>query len=158
MYYDVAVSTDNKTTFNNIANHITGTNFNWTSAPATGEGWFRVTGYSIDTTLVGTKISDTSVVFGATGIEEVSNAKNISVYPNPFNETTVLSYELKKGENVQLDILNVNGELVKKFEEEFQSSGKHQLEWNTNNVAAGIYFYRLKVGNNFMNGKLVKKE
>ena len=159
VYYDVSVSTDSLANFTTIANHLTDTSYNWTSSLAVGtEGWFRIKAYSIDTTLVNTVTSTAPFIFGATGIDKLNNVVSVSAFPNPFEWQTVILYELKQTENIQMDILNMNGEVVKRFDKEFQSSGKHQLVWNANGVAAGIYFYRLKIGDSFMNGKLVKKD
>ena len=158
VWYDLSVSTDNQTTFTNIANHLADTSYLWTPSLAVGtEGWFRVKAYSIDTTLVNTVTSASAFIFGVTGIAELNNAVSVSVFPNPFSENTTFVYELNEAGKVQLDVLNVNGELVKRLENNIQSSGKHQFIWNTNDVANGIYFYRLKAGNNFVNGKLVKQ-
>lgn len=156
VYYDVAVSTDNKASYTTIAQHLTDTSYLWTSAPATGEGWFRITAYSIDTTLSNIKVSDTSFVFGATGITELRNTNSVSVFPNPFTDNISITYHLSRAAQVQLDMLNVNGELLKRFDSGLQSAGKHLLNWNTRDLPSGVYFYRLRVNDEVVNGKLVK--
>ncbi len=80
-------------------------------------------------------------------------------YPNPFNPTTTISFDLPKSANVDLSIYNIKGQKVKTLTDEKYSKGKHSLIWNgTNdknqNVGSGVYFYKLNV-----NGKIksVKK-
>ncbi|MCP4634544.1 MAG: T9SS type A sorting domain-containing protein, partial [candidate division Zixibacteria bacterium] len=73
-------------------------------------------------------------------------------YPNPFNGQTIISYSLPKDSDVELNIINMRGELVAKPINSHQSAGNHSLIWQgTLNdgtpVATGIYFYELKVSN-----------
>ncbi len=79
----------------------------------------------------------------------------LSNYPNPFNPTTTISFDLPKSGNVDLSIYNIKGQKVKTLTSEKYSKGKHSLIWNgTNNenqnVGSGVYFYKLNV-----NGKTV---
>ncbi len=71
-------------------------------------------------------------------------------YPNPFNPTTTISFDLPKSANVDLSIYNIKGQKVKTLTDEKYSKGKHSLIWNgTNdenqNVGSGVYFYKLNV-------------
>ncbi len=74
----------------------------------------------------------------------VSDLKN---FPNPFNPTTTISYNLSFDTKVELNIYNSNGQLIKNLVDEEQSAGYHQVIWNgiDNNgkkVSSGIYFSR----------------
>lgn len=62
-------------------------------------------------------------------------------YPNPFNPSTTIQFEVKENETGVLSIYNVEGQLVetKKF-----APGAHNYEWNSEDSASGVYFYRLK--------------
>ncbi len=73
-------------------------------------------------------------------------------YPNPFNGQTIISYYLTEDSEVELNIINMRGELVAKPVNSHQSAGNHSLIWQGNltdgtPVATGIYFYELKVSN-----------
>jgi len=73
-------------------------------------------------------------------------------YPNPFNGQTIISYYLLEDSDVELNIINMRGELVSKPVNSHQSAGNHSLIWQGNRndgtpVATGIYFYELKVSN-----------
>ncbi len=75
-------------------------------------------------------------------------------YPNPFNGQTIISYYLPDDSDVELNIINMRGELVAKPVNSHQSAGNHSLIWQgTLNdgtpVATGIYFYELKVLNSY---------
>jgi hypothetical protein len=73
-------------------------------------------------------------------------------YPNPFNSTTKISFAIANKAYVDLDIFDVTGRLVKRLAESEFPAGRHELLWNgqddnNQNVASGIYFYRIKVDN-----------
>jgi hypothetical protein len=70
-------------------------------------------------------------------------------YPNPFNPQTTISYYLPKRSNVDLCIYNIIGQKVKTLLDGFQTAGFQSVTWDGTNrngeqVASGIYFYRVK--------------
>ncbi len=67
-------------------------------------------------------------------------------FPNPFNPTTVINYELPKTDFVELIIFNVLGQKVATLLSEKKEAGYHQIEWNASGFATGVYFYRIKAG------------
>ena len=72
-------------------------------------------------------------------------------YPNPFNPTTIIDYSLPQSQHVKLEIVNINGQLVRTLVDEHQESGIHSVEWDAtdtdgNEVAAGVYLYRITAG------------
>ncbi|MBD3233532.1 MAG: T9SS type A sorting domain-containing protein [candidate division Zixibacteria bacterium] len=71
-------------------------------------------------------------------------------YPNPFNGETIISYYLPDPAQVELNIINMRGELVAQPVKTKQQAGNHQLIWegardDGTPVSTGIYFYELKV-------------
>lgn len=69
-------------------------------------------------------------------------------YPNPFNASTTIGYDLKKDTNVKIDIYNILGNKVITLVNEFESSGKKSITWNStdkngNPVGTGVYIYNL---------------
>ncbi len=74
-------------------------------------------------------------------------------FPNPFNPSTTLSYDLDAANHVSLEVFNVLGQQVSTLVDEFQQAGPHSVEWNGNDdsgapVATGVYFYRINAGDN----------
>jgi uncharacterized lipoprotein YddW (UPF0748 family) len=65
-------------------------------------------------------------------------------YPNPFNPTTVISYQLSVISNVEVAIYNLLGQKVLTLVSEKQMAGYHQVEWDASDYASGVYFYQLK--------------
>ena len=80
-------------------------------------------------------------------------------YPNPFNPTTTISFQLAKTSDVNLEIFNVLGRKVKTLHNGQLHSGEHKFEWdatdnNEQQVASGIYFYRLDDGTHSASQKM----
>lgn len=72
-------------------------------------------------------------------------------YPNPFNPSTTISYDLPKNESVILTIVNSLGQVVTELVNEVQPAGHHSVNWNATDksghpVASGVYFYKLRAG------------
>jgi hypothetical protein len=72
-------------------------------------------------------------------------------YPNPFNPVTVISYQLPKTLEVNLNIYNAAGQLIRNPVHEIQAPGVHRVPWNGQNEAgtlmpSGVYFYQLRAG------------
>jgi len=69
-------------------------------------------------------------------------------YPNPFNPTTTISYNLGDAiSNPKIDIFNIKGQIVNSFDLE-EREGENQIVWNgtdknEDKVSSGVYFYRL---------------
>jgi hypothetical protein len=81
-------------------------------------------------------------------------------YPEPFNPTTKISFILPEANFVTLKIYNSVGQLVKTLVNENMTKGYHTLEWNAtndygNNLATGIYLYRLQAGNFVKTSKMI---
>jgi hypothetical protein len=64
-------------------------------------------------------------------------------FPNPFNPTTVISYELSKDSRVHLKIYDMLGREVMMLADEQQPAGYYQKTFNASRLASGVYFYRL---------------
>ncbi len=72
-------------------------------------------------------------------------------FPNPFNPSTTIRYSLPKTDEVTLEIFNILGQLISKYNPGYQPAGEYTYTWNASDVhnrplSSGIYFYRLKTG------------
>jgi len=73
-------------------------------------------------------------------------------YPNPFNSSTTIRYQLPARMDVSLKIFDITGHEIRTLVKETLNAGEHSVTWNgTNNlgipVSSGIYLYQLKAGN-----------
>lgn len=72
-------------------------------------------------------------------------------FPNPFNPTTTIRYELPQQARVVLKVYNMLGQQVVELVNETQQAGYHTVTWNGRSavghaVASGLYIYRLEAG------------
>ena len=72
-------------------------------------------------------------------------------YPNPFNPTTVLDYDLSKSGFVNITVYDMMGRKVKTLVNTNQSAGFRSVTWDATNlvgqpVSAGMYFYMIQAG------------
>ena len=80
-------------------------------------------------------------------IEELPLPINFSIsqnYPNPFNPSTKINYSLPYASNVNIKIYNILGEkLIDLVNGEF-AAGFHEVVFNANRYASGVYFYTME--------------
>jgi len=67
-------------------------------------------------------------------------------YPNPFNPTTTIKYDLPKAGKVNLSLYNLKGQKVMEMVNENRSAGSYNYTLNATSLASGIYFYRINAG------------
>jgi predicted GH43/DUF377 family glycosyl hydrolase len=67
-------------------------------------------------------------------------------FPNPFNPSTIINYELPITNVVDLSIYNLLGQKVATLVSENKNTGQHQVEWDASGFASGIYYYRIDAG------------
>jgi hypothetical protein len=79
---------------------------------------------------------------------------SLSAYPNPFNSTVSLKYELSQAGEVNLVIYNLVGQEVALLVDERQNAGEHSLDWIPQG-SSGIYFAKLSAGHKDCISKLV---
>ena len=64
-------------------------------------------------------------------------------YPNPFNPTTTIVFSLAKREKVSLVVYNLMGKVVRTLVDQTLPAGQHAVVFNGNDLASGVYYYRL---------------
>ena len=73
---------------------------------------------------------------------------NITNYPNPFNPSTNISFNIKEDTDVEITIYNMKGQKVKTLVDEKFEQGQHKVEWSgtdsaSKSVGSGVYFYKV---------------
>lgn len=73
-------------------------------------------------------------------------------FPNPFNPATTIQYTLIQSSFITLNVYNFAGQKVRTLVHQYQNAGENGVKWNGKNdfgeqVASGIYFYRINVAN-----------
>jgi hypothetical protein len=117
-------------------------------------------------------IDDVRLYDYALSVDEIKNLYDLSVsvennieipnefrlnqnYPNPFNPSTVINYHLAAGDHVTLKVYDMLGRVVVTLVDEYQSAGIYNSQFSIRNsqLSSGVYFYRLRVGDRFVQSK-----
>jgi len=95
-------------------------------------------------------VNDSRWLFSSNAVngEDIAPALLLSAWPNPFNPNVTVSYELGAPGNVELNVYDVRGRLVRTLHSGAMPAGEHIAAWNgVDNagapVASGVYLLRL---------------
>lgn len=64
-------------------------------------------------------------------------------FPNPFNPSTNISFDLPVASRVTLTVYNILGQEVVQLVDDYMEAGSHSVSWNASSVSSGVYFYRI---------------
>ncbi|MBT8398968.1 MAG: DUF4397 domain-containing protein [Rhodothermia bacterium] len=78
----------------------------------------------------------------------------LDAYPNPFNPTTTISFELPTAAEVLLQVFDVLGKQVRVLESGSLPAGRHEVTFDADGLSSGIYMFRLESGD-FLAAKTV---
>lgn len=67
-------------------------------------------------------------------------------YPNPFNSKTIISYGLPEENDVKIEVYDLLGKRIRVLLNERQGPGNYRVEFNTDELPSGIYFYKISSG------------
>ncbi len=76
-------------------------------------------------------------------------------YPNPFNASTSIEYELENDQNIQIEIYNINGLLITTLFRGWNKQGSYKLNWESNNNPSGLYFIRMQSNTHLQTQKVL---
>ncbi len=89
-----------------------------------------------------------------TGMEELNKPTDITVFPNPFSDIFTVSITNNSTRNNQFEISNVFGEII--YKQDITSFDRPTFDVNLHGISSGVYFFRIKSGDGFINKKIVK--
>ena len=73
--------------------------------------------------------------------------KNYSLsnpYPNPFNQSTTISFYLPETQKIKLSVYNLAGQFVAPLLDEIKAKGIHSTRWNSSDIVSGVYFIKME--------------
>jgi aminopeptidase N len=84
--------------------------------------------------------------YAVEGVEETTASPLITQHlslqcsPNPISGVAHIEYALPHACEISIDLYNVIGQCVENIEQGYRKAGVHHIQWNTKNIASGIYF------------------
>jgi hypothetical protein len=78
------------------------------------------------------------------GFPRPTDFKLYANYPNPFNNSTVIAYDLFENSHVQINIYNLRGQKIRTLFEADQQMGRHSLSFDAFGLSSGMYLYELQ--------------
>ncbi len=101
--------------------------------------------------------SNTFLVVGIDDDDKpISTTSNkLTIYPNPVKDNTSIVYQLFDKTDVQIDIYNTMGQLVKSYNLNNQQAGSHKFDINCSDLNKGIYIVNLTTKKGKTNGKFI---
>ncbi|MBI9060276.1 MAG: T9SS type A sorting domain-containing protein [Labilibaculum sp.] len=88
------------------------------------------------------------------GSQKITDYK-ISNFPNPFNPTTKISYQLPESGNVSLKVYNSLGKEVAELVNGMKTQGRYTATFDASNLSSGIYFYTIQVNDFVQTNKML---
>jgi plastocyanin len=68
-------------------------------------------------------------------------------YPNPFNPSTNITFKIGESDHVKLIVYNSLGDEIEALVDEYKNAGTYTYSFNAEDLASGVYFYKLITGN-----------
>jgi hypothetical protein len=79
------------------------------------------------------------------GMQEIPRVTEIkTVYPNPFNPETTISFTLAEQSHIDLAVYDIRGRKIDHLLHDTRQAGYYQISWNAENIPSGNYFIRLE--------------
>ena len=88
-------------------------------------------------------------------VDRTSLLYSLSVFPNPSSGNAAISFSLEQTEKVSINVFEMSGRLVKSLSDKVFEKGEHRINWNAENITAGIYFVKMQTAGFSETKKLV---
>lgn len=100
-------------------------------------------------------LSSTLYKDNATNDAMITETKLESNYPNPFNPSTVIKYQIKEKSLVSIKVFDIMGREVTTLMNKYQDAGAYEIIFDASNLPSGVYFYNLTTGSNSITKKML---
>jgi hypothetical protein len=74
-------------------------------------------------------------------------------FPNPFNPSTIIKYQIPQNSFVSLKVYNSLGQEAATLVNGMVNAGSYEVQLNSSNLSSGVYYYVIKAGENFVQTK-----
>ena len=91
-----------------------------------------------------------------TSVEENQKQENtpdklslVRNYPNPFNSSTTISFNINKPGKVEISVYNLQGQKIITLNDSYLQTGTHSIVWDAEGCSSGLYFLQMKFGSKY---------
>lgn len=107
--------------------------------------------------LAGNSAVCTVILSGLTGTEELDEGiiQLSNNYPNPFNESTTIEFNLQESRDIEITVYDIGGKEYFRLSE-YLTTGEHRKTINLSDAPSGMLFYKLETNNSIAVRKLIK--
>ena len=82
--------------------------------------------------------------------------KLVKAYPNPFNSSISINFNIENKSNIQISIFDLNGRLISNNNLGIRRAGNQSIHWSPSHaISSGTYLYSIKSQSNIINGKVL---
>ena len=111
--------------------------------------------YTVVLTAINGNCTDTTVfiVDVTVGLNELASSSNLTIFPNPANETVNVSFEQNTNDLIQIELIDATGRVI--AQESSLEIGTNNVSFEVTNLSSGFYTVRLTNSNGSENQKLM---
>jgi len=119
-------------------------------------------GYSLETDTLAIPIGNDVVFVGFETEDSTTAVTNLSaddlgfkIFPNPVSDQSYIQFELEQNEDLNLQILDQQGRVIRTLLKGQQSPGIHKILFAGHDLADGVYYCRLRIKNSIVTQKVI---
>ncbi len=111
--------------------------------------------YTVVLTAINGNCTDTTIflVDVTVGLNELASSSNLTIFPNPANETVNVSFDQNTNDPIQIELIDATGRVI--AQNQSIEMGTNHLTFNVTNLSSGFYTVRLTHSNGTENQKLM---
>ena len=91
------------------------------------------------------------------GIDELGKLIGLTIYPNPFSQSTTIEYNLPVSSDINIILFNALGQAVMPLQSGRQSSGKHRVTLDASPLSSGNYLLMIQSDKTLSTRKVIKQ-
>jgi hypothetical protein len=98
---------------------------------------------------------ETDVMERPTGINEASSLKGLNIYPNPFEVSTTINFDLDKDQMITINFYDVTGKVVQSVPSTVYTNGNHMVTFDGSSLEGGLYYVNIIAEDGIITRKIV---
>ena len=80
---------------------------------------------------------------------------NLTNFPNPFNNSTTIQYEIPSSDYVTINLFNNLGQLIAQLVDGYKKAGNYEVQFNADNLSSGTYILNISTSSRMRSKKIL---